>query len=553
MVNQTELDDVQDHLYMRADDHLSELDSMLKIQSIPNDPKFEQQNKQIINRLAERLTELEFDVELVEIKAKEDQATHYVIFASYFSTPAKNVMLIYGHVDVPPVGEMDPWLHPPFQLTEVKGMLYGRGLTSSKGPILCWIQAIDAWFSKTGDLPVNIKIIIDSDKSSGTQTLRDLIGSRKDFFRSVDLLVGRTNLWIAEKVPMLTTSHSGYVYFELEVKANRGRKSKDSDIEANCGCKPDRDPMAELCLLMNTLTDTKKGLLVEGLKRHVLPVTQHDWDIFCKAEVGVQEYKEITGAQGIPHERSQPEFLKNRWCMPSLSFHSVVQSHTVSHRDFNMPTQIVARFSVKLVPDQSIKYASFVVRDHLDQAYIRLKCKHRAYLRVVDQLSPLNEARNAPFNLAACRAYESVYNVRAAIPATVNVCMPIMNELRRYCMSNVQVVGLPFCSVHVQPNQVNESFTKDEYLKNLELFTTFLFEVALVPSECKCTEIPDFCFEKGKSTDTDFIRMMEPRPHNTHVLYEIDEKEIDRTKPVDDALPNVKNILLGKDKADDTL
>lgn len=547
MVNQFELNDVIDHVKLRTGEYLSELDSMMKIRSIPNNLEFEKQNKQIIDRLAQRLTELEFDVETVEVKTKEDQPSYSVIFANYFSTPAKNVMLIYGHVDVPPVAETDPWLHPPFMLTEENEKLYGRGLTSSKGPIMCWIQAIEAWISTTGDLPVNIKIIIDSNQFSSSQTLRELIDSRKDFFKSVDLLTGSTNLWIAEKVPMLTTSHSGYVYFELEVKANNERNSNNSDTDPNCGCKPDRDPMSELCLLLNTLTDTKKGILVEGLMRHVLPVTQHDWNIFCQAEVGIQEYKDITGAKSLPHEQSQPEFLKHRWCMPSLTIHSVKQNHTVSQRDFNKPSRIVAKFSVKLVPDQSIKYASFVVRDHLDQAYLRLKCKHPAYLRVIDQLSPLNEARNAPFNLAAYRAYESTYDVRAAIPGTVNICMPIMNELRRYCMKTVQVVGLPFCSIHMKPNQVNESFTRDEYEKNLELFATFLFEVALVPPECKCTDIPDFCYEKGKSTDTDFIRMMEPRTLNTHVLYEIDEKEIDRTKPVDDALPNVKHILLGKD------
>ncbi|KAM8717233.1 hypothetical protein ACLKA7_004007 [Drosophila subpalustris] len=559
MVQEHDLDDVLDHLYLREDEHLSELDSMLRIRSIPNNLQYEKELKQIIERLAQRLTELEFDVEIVEVKVNEDQPTQYVIFANYFSTPAKNVMLVYGHVDVPDVGETDPWTHPPFQLTEVEDKLFGLGLTGSKGPTMAWIQALDAWISRIGDLPVNTKLIIDSTRLSSTETLRKLIDSRKDFFKSVDLLIGRTNLWIAEKLPMLTTSHSGYVYFELEIKTKdkdrtKLRNSMDSNTnsKANCECLSYRDPMSELCLLLNTLTDTKNGIAVEGLKRHVLPVTQADWDIFCQAEVGVQEYKETTGATSLPHEQSQPEFLRNRWCMPSLTVHSVDQNHAVSHRDFNKPIRCVSRFSVKLVPDQSVKYAKFAVRDHLNEAYLRMKCQHPAYLRVLDQLSPLNEARNAPFNLAAYRAYESVYNVKAAIPGTVNICMPIMNELRRYCMSNVQVVGLPFCSIHMNPHQVNESLARDEYLKNIELFATLLFEVALVPPECKCTEVPDFCYEKGKSTDTDFIRIMEPRSYNTHVLYEIDEKEIDRTKPVDDALPNLRHVLLGKE-ADDTL
>jgi len=109
MVNQFELNDVIDHVKLQTGEYLSELDSMMKIRSVPNNLEFEKQNKQIIDRLAQRLTELEFDVETVEVKTKEDQPSYSVIFANYFSTPAKNVMLIYGHVDVPPVAETDPW------------------------------------------------------------------------------------------------------------------------------------------------------------------------------------------------------------------------------------------------------------------------------------------------------------------------------------------------------------------------------------------------------------------------------------------------------------
>ncbi|KAH8263041.1 hypothetical protein KR044_003541 [Drosophila immigrans] len=546
MVQRFQLDEVIDHAYGKNEEHLSELGSLLRIKSIPRSIKYDAENKQAMNRLAQRLIELNFEVEIVDVKPKEeDQPSHYMIFANYFSTPTKNVMLIYGHIDVPPVELSDAWLHPPFDLTEKDEKLFGRGLTSSKGPLLCWIQAIDAWMTRFKDLPVNVRFVIDSNSTGDPHALREVLESHRDFFRPVDVLVCCTNLWIAEHVPMLTTCHSGYVLFELDVRAEAPKEPTECPPQP-CSCGIRRDPMSDLLLLMNSLSNTEQGALVKGLDRHVMPVTQHDWDIFHQVELGIQEFKRQTGASALPHEQSHPEFLKHRWCMPSLTLHSVNCHNVLSMRDFHTPAHISARFSVKLVPDQGVQHVRYVVRSHLDEAYVRLKCKNPATLRVVDQLAPSMESRTASYNQAASRAFKSTYSVTAAIPDTVNVCMPVVNELRRVCMESIQVVGIPFCSIHTQPNDANESCTKEEYQRNLELFATFLFEVAHIPAECKCTEIRDFCYEKGQATETDFIRMMEPRSHKTHVLYEINELEIDRTVDKDVVLPTVEHILLGK-------
>ncbi|EDW13004.1 cytosolic non-specific dipeptidase [Drosophila mojavensis] len=548
-VSEKDLDKAINALYDKQDFNMVYTSEIIAIKSILSNPKYVNETKQLIDRLSQRLTELEFDVEVVTVQPHGNAKTpHYVIFANYFSTPAKNVVLVYGRVTVKDVKKRD-WTHYPFQLTQTNQDLFGNGLTSTKGPVLCWIFAAQAWLDAMHDLPVNLRFIIDTFDTDYNQMLRKVIDDRKVFFKGVDLLITTTNLWITSTTPLLTTSHSGYIYFELEVKENAKKECPEEPELAESSKKPTRQPMAEMCLLMNTLTDPTSKLMID-LNRHVLPVTHRDWDILSKAEMGIMEFKNQYDVKRLLHEESQASFLKHRWCMPDLSMHKVEYRSYAGMREFYTPSRVVSKFSVKLVPDQSLDYVTFLVRDHLEDAYKRLKCEHPAYLRITDSLKPINEARHAPFNLSAKRAYERIFAVEAAIPDTMCTCIPMLNELRKYCMSNAQVMGMPFCSVHMQGGQINEGFTREHFFKNLELFVTMLFEVALVPPECKCTEIKDFCFENGKTVYRDFIRMMHPRERQvSDVLFELDEAEIDKAPGHRRDYPSITEMLLGKRSA----
>ena len=56
--------------------------------------------------------------------------------------------------------QSDGWDTEPFELTEVDGKLYGRGSTDDKGPVLCWLNAIEAMQKLGMDIPVNLKVTI---------------------------------------------------------------------------------------------------------------------------------------------------------------------------------------------------------------------------------------------------------------------------------------------------------------------------------------------------------------------------------------------------------
>lgn len=53
-------------------------------------------------------------------------------------------LILNGHVDVVPAGDLSRWTVPPFEATVRKGRVYGRGALDMKGPLCCGLQAVRA-------------------------------------------------------------------------------------------------------------------------------------------------------------------------------------------------------------------------------------------------------------------------------------------------------------------------------------------------------------------------------------------------------------------------
>ena len=94
-----------------------------------------------------------------------------ILLAHLGEDPNKPTLLVYGHLDVQPAADPENWNHQddPFELTrmpieggeyeEIK--YYARGSTDDKGPVLAWINVIEAYQEKQMTIPVNLKVDID--------------------------------------------------------------------------------------------------------------------------------------------------------------------------------------------------------------------------------------------------------------------------------------------------------------------------------------------------------------------------------------------------------
>ena len=69
-----------------------------------------------------------------------------------------------GHTDVVPIGQIDKWNSPPFELHEDDGKLFGRGTSDMKGSIASMLIAIEELLKATKDINGSLMVILTSDE-----------------------------------------------------------------------------------------------------------------------------------------------------------------------------------------------------------------------------------------------------------------------------------------------------------------------------------------------------------------------------------------------------
>jgi acetylornithine deacetylase/succinyl-diaminopimelate desuccinylase-like protein len=89
-------------------------------------------------------------------------------------------LLFYNHYDVQPPEPLDLWESPPFEPAIRDGKMYGRGVSDDKGHIVARLHALDAILEIDGDLPCNIKFIIEGEEETASVHLHEFIVNNKE-------------------------------------------------------------------------------------------------------------------------------------------------------------------------------------------------------------------------------------------------------------------------------------------------------------------------------------------------------------------------------------
>ena len=332
-----------------------------------------------------------------------------VIVARYGDSPSKRTILVYGHYDVQPAGKEDGWATDPFVLSvDDKGRMYGRGSTDDKGPVLGWINAIQAHKEAGVEFPVNLLMCFEGMEEYGSEGLEEFI--RKEckqggFFEKADAVCISDNYWMGTEKHCLTFGLRGCQFYCIEVSG------PGQDLHSGVFGGSAQEPMTDLVRVMGRLVDTDGKIQVPGVYDMVAPLTEDEKSIYGGISYTMDNLHESLGSKTTIHEDKE-NTLMARWRFPSLSLHGIEGAFSAPGAKTVIPAKVTGKFSIRTVPDIDADKLDKLVERYVKDEFKKLGSKNTLNF-ILQHGGPWWVASPKHWNFtAAGKAVERVFGVK---------------------------------------------------------------------------------------------------------------------------------------------
>lgn len=426
--------------------------------------------------LAAELEALGAEVQLREL-GKQPHKEHLdlppVVIARYGNDPNKRTILVYGHYDVQPALLEDGWATEPFTLTiDDKDRMYGRGSTDDKGPVLGWLNAIEAHQKANVDFPVNLLCCFEGMEEYGSEGLDDFIEAEASkFFKDADAVCISDNYWLGTEKPCLTYGLRGVMYYSLSVSG------PGQDLHSGVFGGNAQEPMTDLVRLMSTLVDGNGKILIPGVNEMVAPLTEEEKALYGPIAYTMENLYESLGSKTTIFEDKERSLMA-RWRYPSLSLHGIEGAFSASGAKTVIPAKVIGKFSIRTVPDMDGPKVTEYVIKHIESEFAKLGSKNT--LNVVEQHGGkwwVASPKHWNFS-AAAKAVKEVFGVDpdytregGSIPVTITFEQA----------TGKNVLLLPMGSSTDAAHSINEKLDRRNYIEGTKLLGAYLHYVAEEP------------------------------------------------------------------------
>ena len=221
-----------------------------------------------------------------------------VVVARYGRDPKKRTILVYGHYDVQPAQKEDGWATEPFGLSvDEQGRMFGRGSTDDKGPVLGWLNAIQAHREAGIEFPVNLLMCFEGMEEYGSEGLDDFIQAEaKKYFADVDAVCISDNYWLGTEKPCLTYGLRGCNYYSVVVSG------PGQDLHSGVFGGTAQEPMTDLVRVLGTLVDTDGRIKIPGINDLVAPLTDDEKALYADISFDMDNLYESLGSTTSVHD-----------------------------------------------------------------------------------------------------------------------------------------------------------------------------------------------------------------------------------------------------------
>ncbi len=449
---------VLSYIDQNQDRFLQELKAFLRIASISTDPAYKSDMLLCASSVQQQF--IDIGLENVQVFPTEG---HPIVYGEWLHAPGKPTVLFYGHYDVQPPDPLALWVSPPFEPTVREGQLYARGASDDKGQVWCHLKSIEAWLKTQGQLPVNVKVIIEGEEEIGSKHLFKFISEHTELLKSDVALVSDTPM-IAQDVPSICFSLRGLVYLELKVTGC----TSDLHSGQHGGAVP--NPINALATIISKLKDTQNRVTIPGFYDDVLPISDTLHHDILALPHSDETYLKDLGAKALCGEEGFTT-LERRWLRPTLDCNGIFGGYTGEGEKTVIASHATVKLSMRLVANQDPYKITKAFRDFLPsitppEVTVEVKEYSGAFAARVNPEHPAIEA--------AKKALESAFGVPARLQGEGGT-VPIVNEFEKKLGIQTVLMGLNLANDNI--HAPNERFSLSNFYRGIKASAHFWKEL----------------------------------------------------------------------------
>jgi acetylornithine deacetylase/succinyl-diaminopimelate desuccinylase-like protein len=284
--------------------------------------------------------------------------------------PQKTI-LFYNHYDVQPVEPLELWDDDPFSGIIKGNKIFGRGSADDKGELITRIKAVEAFVKNTGDVPCNVKFLIEGEEEIGSTNIESYLKKYKSKF-SCDAVIWEFGYIDSKERPIIGLGMKGLLYVELSAKETiRDAHSSLAVIIKN--------PAWRLIDALKTLRDSSGKILIKDWYKEVVPFSKADLALLRKEPFDETGFKSEYKIKEFVNSKKGLDVKKALAGNPTCNIAGFVSGYTLQGAKTVLPSSAQVKIDFRLVPKMNPKTQFARLRSHLKKkgfSDIALKMYH---------------------------------------------------------------------------------------------------------------------------------------------------------------------------------
>ena len=339
------------HVDVHMDDLVSDLQKLIQQPSVSAKNEGIEECAKLVQKI---LNTSGIESEILRLK----KGVAPIVFGEVKSkqNPDKTLMF-YNHYDVQPVEPFDLWDDPPFSGIRKGNKIFGRGATDDKGELITRIKAVEACLKTTGDVPCNVKFVIEGEEETGSAHIEEYLKKYKKKF-SNDGVIWEFGYVDAKNRPIIGLGMKGLLFVELSVKESvRDAHSSLAVLIKN--------PAWRLIEAVKTLRDSDGNILIKDWYNEVIPFSKTDLELIMKEPFDQNVFKKEFGIKSFVGNKKNLDAKKALVGDATCNIAGFVSGYTGDGAKTVLPGDALVKIDFRLIPNMDPKKQISRLKKHL--------------------------------------------------------------------------------------------------------------------------------------------------------------------------------------------